>query len=103
MMKTPGNLVWLSAVVLSVGVASAATQSMSLAGSWGFRMDPQGEGEAKAWFASGMEESIQLPGTMDEGGKGIPNTQRDFTEHLSRERTYKGLAWYQREIGIPRS
>ena len=62
---------------------SGRPEFAAMVSSWVYRMDPQGDCETKAWFASGMEESIQLPGTMNEGGKGIPNTQQDFTINYS--------------------
>jgi hypothetical protein len=46
---------------------------------------------------------VNLPGTLDENKKGIPNTNRMETMRLSRELIYAGMAWYQKTIIIPES
>ena len=74
---------------------------ISLSGTWRFQMDPQDVGQGERWHDAVLPETVVLPGTMDENGKGIINLRRDFTGHLSRERTYAGRAWYQRDIEIP--
>lgn len=53
-------------------------------------------------YLSKLTETIVLPGSTDEGGKGIQN----FVSHvdrLSRKFEYCGQAWYQREVVIPES
>jgi len=76
--------------------------TISLAGEWDFGLDPQGVGESEGWFAKQLPNTIQLPGSTDQGGYGEVVTETS-TWHLSRLRTYTGCAWYQREIEIPDS
>ena len=49
-----------------------------------------------------FDETVTLPGTLTENGKGIPNTDRDEQNRLSREFMFEGTAWYKRSIAIPR-
>ncbi len=46
--------------------------------------------------------TVTLPGTMDTNQKGYPVTKKDETTHLSRLFSYKGKAWYEKEIVIPK-
>jgi Glycosyl hydrolases family 2, sugar binding domain. len=48
-----------------------------------------------------MTETIQLPGTTDTNKKGDFTAKSEETTHLTRIWSYKGKAWYQREIEIP--
>lgn len=74
-------------------------QSISLAGTWGFRLDPAGVGSRLSQFESDGE-GITLPGSTDEQGKGYANSRRE-QHYLSRIYEYIGPAWYRREIMIP--
>lgn len=73
---------------------------IDLAGTWNICLDPQGVGEDERWFTRDLADSIQLPGSTDQGGYGEVVTETS-TWHLSRLRTFTGWAWYQREIEIP--
>ncbi|SHG55910.1 glycoside hydrolase family 2 [Pedobacter caeni] len=79
---------------------SFAQDRVSLAGSWNFQLDPSGNGEKEGWYQRELKEQIQLPGTTDQGKKGIKTTGADYGI-LSREYKYVGKAWYSREINIP--
>jgi hypothetical protein len=85
------------------GVAASAAEVLPLAGNWDFRRDDQKSGEKAQWFASplGGEQTIKLPGTMEEAKLGIPNPQPPSLVGLYRPNTYEGMAWYQRQIEIP--
>ena len=61
----------------------------------GFGMTPGSE-----LYLSRLAETMSLPGTMDEGGKGLPNAAR-YVDRLSRKFEYCGAAWYQRELTVP--
>jgi hypothetical protein len=74
---------------------------ISLKGSWSFALDSLRSGISEQWFARELQETVQLPGTLDENGKGIPNTNKEETMRLSRERTYEGWSWYRKEVTIP--
>jgi beta-galactosidase/beta-glucuronidase len=74
---------------------------ISLSGKWAFELDPQKAGSAEGWFNRSLADSIQLPGTLDERGKGPLNEEREIRK-LTRVRNYSGPAWFQREIDIPK-
>ena len=75
-------------------------ESIDLSGTWQFAMDTAGTGIQDKWFEHQLNETVKLPGTLDENNKGIINTNRDETMRLSRERTYEGMAWYQKKITV---
>jgi len=102
--------------------------SISLAGEWKFRVDSLDEGIDKQWYNQSFEETVSLPGSMAENGKGNGVTLNTpwtgdiidrsyFTDEkyekyrqkgnikipfwLKPVRYYKGVAWYQKEIEIP--
>ncbi len=66
-----------------------AQQRVNLAGEWSLQY-----GDTKT--------TVTLPGTMDTNKKGNPITKKDETTHLSRLFSYKGKAWYEKEIVIPK-
>ncbi|MCY3017483.1 MAG: beta-galactosidase [Planctomycetota bacterium] len=74
--------------------------SVSLAGTWRFRLDPENVGTAKKWFAEKLDDSVTLPGTTDTNQKGVFKDER-AVDRLSRVWYWKGPAWYQREVAIP--
>lgn len=83
---------------------SAETQKdrIDLSGLWRFQLDPMefGKTPGSELYLNKLNESIMLPGSTDESGKGIKNNNR-YVDRLSRKFEYKGAAWYQREIVIP--
>ncbi len=102
---------------------------MDLSGTWQFQMDSLDAGEQEEWYATKLNDTIQLPGSMAENGKGnditldtywMGNMWNDslwykspkYAEYrqpgnikvsfwLSPEKVYYGPAWYQKEINIP--
>ena len=86
----------------TISSESSGRETISLASEWSFSLDPQGVGESEKWFAAELPNTIQLPGSTDQGGYGEVVTETS-TWHLSRLRTYTGCAWYQREVEIPAS
>ena len=76
-------------------------ETITLDGTWRFAMDTSGIGIDKQWYAVILNDSVKLPGTMDENKKGIVNNNTSETMRLSRELMYSGMAWYQKEINIP--
>ncbi len=97
------NYLCLLFTVLLLAACSTpeSRQRISLAGSWAFQPDPEGIGEEQKWFNQVLEDSVELPGTMDTNRKGEPNTDFEETTYLSREFRYAGKAWYQKQIHIP--
>ena len=84
------------------GWSFAQQARLDLSGIWRFQSDIMGFGKTAGseLYLSKLSESIVLPGTTDEGGKGIMNTAR-YVDRLSRKFEYCGQAWYQREVSIP--
>ncbi|WP_075967014.1 sugar-binding domain-containing protein [Parabacteroides massiliensis] len=84
-------------------VQAAQTDRMDLSGLWRFQLDPMGFGKTPGseLYLSKLTETIELPGSMDEGGKGIRNIVA-HVDRLSRKFEYCGQAWYQREVVIPK-
>lgn len=76
--------------------------TLHLDGLWRFQLDPMGFGKTPGseLYLTVLPETIMLPGSTDEGGKGIRNTAK-YVDRLSRKFEYCGPAWYQREIVIP--
>ena len=117
----------LSALVLALCLVPGvqADDALSLAGRWQFRLDPQDVGAQQKWFAAELPDSIALPGTTDQAGKGYPLDrqtmsypveflrtrwpgtakvhQADTAGYLVRPWYYVGKAWYQRQVEIPAS
>ena len=114
------------AVVATVVVNAlpvAASDTVSLAGRWRFQLDPRDVGRNETWFAQTLSDTMDLPGTTDQAGKGYaldaktmrypvaflrtlwPGTEEvqeaDRAGYLVRPWYYVGKAWYQREIEIP--
>lgn len=94
---------FLAALIYS-SVVLGHSSVIDLSGVWRFQLDPMGFGKTPGseLYLSKLTETISLPGSTDEGGKGIQN----FVAHvdrLSRKFEYCGQAWYQREVVIPDS
>ena len=94
---------------LCLGVqAEERPKTIDLSGTWQFALDRQQNLHA----ADQLTETIQLPGTTDTNQKGdqmerpdvtaIEGDQSWLTTHLSRPWSYKGRAWYKREVEIPK-
>ncbi len=89
----------------SIGLAQqgpAWTEPISLAGQWRFTLDPNKEGVEKQFFNRELPERISLPGSTDEAKLGTPNPNKPTLDGLYRLYLYEGLAWYQRDVEIPR-
>jgi hypothetical protein len=104
--------------------------SLSLAGEWKFRIDSLDNGIENKWYDSLGTETVKLPGSMAENGKGDEVSLRTdwtgeiidksyFTSEkyikyrqpgnikipfwLKPVKYYKGVAWYQKEVELPQS
>jgi beta-galactosidase/beta-glucuronidase len=105
-------------------------KSLSLAGEWKFKIDSLDQGIKENWVNSSFEETVRLPGSMAENGKGDEVSLRTnwtgeivdksyFTGSkyekyrqpgnikipfwLKPVKYYKGAAWYQKEFELPNS
>lgn len=86
---------------------SAFTPKIDLAGSWQVKPDSTDSGISNRWHATGLEHSIQLPGTTDDAKLGVPDTLQPRLEkpqvlRLTRRNSYVGAAWYTRTVSIPK-
>ncbi|MEI6142722.1 MAG: sugar-binding domain-containing protein [Mariniphaga sp.] len=76
---------------------------LDLSGEWHFYLDPENKVTSENWQSKTFAEFVNLPGTTDENKKGILNTNKTETTHLSREYSWFGKAFYQRKIVIDNS
>lgn len=97
---------FLLASVVFVTEASAQ-DALSLAGEWTFRLDSLNIGVGEQWYQQSFQQTIQLPGTLDDAAIGVAPTltdeklTRDVLLSLTRKHRYIGVAWYQKEIMVP--
>jgi hypothetical protein len=108
--------------------SSFAADTLSLKGSWRFKEDPADAGVTEKWYIQKLSDSISLPGSMTENGKGedvtlnmkwtgsIYDSSWYFNPAMAKYRTpgnlkfpfwltplkyYVGAAWYQQDVTIP--
>ena len=108
--------------------ARSERPSLSLAGQWKFRLDPEDSGRAAEWFNERLTDVIELPGSTAQGGYGDDISVDSkwtgrivdrswFTEAkyekyrqpgsakvpfwLTPLKSYVGAAWYQKEVDVP--
>ena len=77
--------------------AEGQPKRIDLSGIWQFALDREGTMVP----GDDMTETVQLPGTTDTNKKGDYTAKSEETTHLTRPWSYKGRAWYKREIEIP--
>ena len=122
------KLILLFLVITSCLSQKSELQPLSLAGEWRFRIDSLDKGIQEKWYTALPDETVRLPGSMAENGKGDEVTvttkwtgdivdKSYFTSPkyeryrrlgnikipfwLKPVKYYKGPAWYQKEIEIP--
>lgn len=103
-------------------------EKISLAGEWKFSIDSLDQGIEQQWYMDELPETVILPGSMAENGKGHEvKVTTDWTGDivdrsyftddryekyrlpgnikipfwLKPVKYYKGVAWYQKKIGLP--
>ena len=113
--------------IYSMGVAQ--TTDMDLSGIWQFQIDRNDIGIKERWFSKKLDDNIFLPGSMNENRKGdditlhtpwtasIYDSSFFYNPRLAKYRTpdnlklpfwltpvkyYVGVAWYQKEVILPR-
>ncbi len=104
--------------------------SIDLSGEWQFQMDPEDIGFYEKWFENDLQETVKLPGSMVENGKGFditletewtggvrnPNWANDpnykpyhnpenirFPYWLQPDKKYTGAAWYSKNITLSKN
>jgi hypothetical protein len=115
-------------VASCTGQKTEIRENMSLAGEWKFRIDSLDKGVDQQWYKNLSDETVILPGSMAENGKGDEVTLKTdwtgdivdrsyFTETryekyrrpgnikipfwLKPVKYYKGVAWYQKDVEVP--
>lgn len=75
---------------------------MDLSGEWRFAMDPneKGTNQCGGWFSETLPDRVRLPGTTSQNFVGIESKVADKLGVIEKF-TYRGVAWYQRDIDIP--
>jgi len=103
-------------------------QTLSLAGEWLVRLDPDDAGVNEQWYNQPFKDKLQLPGSLQEQGLGydidvntkwtgqiVDNSWYNAPEYekyrqpgnikvpfwLNPDKHYVGVAWYQKEVRIP--
>lgn len=79
---------------------------LDIAGAWTVQLDSTDIGLKNGWQNKAFKQPMQLPGTTDDAGLGVPNKLKASLEklqmsHLTRKNSYLGTAWYTREITVP--
>jgi hypothetical protein len=93
-------------LLLFINTTCIAQQSvLKLSGQWTYQLDSLSVGEKEGWNVKLFQQTLELPGTLDDAGVGKPN---DFTVRfeksallqLTRKHHYTGAVWYSREVDI---
>jgi hypothetical protein len=114
--------------VFTPGVAQTGPATIDLSGTWLFRLDRDDAGEGERWYLADLPESVNLPGSMTENGKGDDvdvttpwvgsiidrswYTAQKYAKYrqpgnikvpfwLTPAKHYVGAAWYQKSVEIP--
>ena len=74
---------------------------MDLSGEWQLKLDSADMGMATSCKQSAFNDTVKLPGTLDENKKGNINRANELN-HLHRKYIYTGSAWYRKQIEIPK-
>ena len=121
--------IWLMLLIAGCSIKQTESgEKLSLSGEWRFRIDSLDEGVLKKWYEGSFEETVKLPGSMAENGKGDEVTLKTnwtgdivdrsyFTDKkyekfrkpgnikipfwLKPVKYYKGVAWYQKDFDLP--
>ena len=95
-MKKLTTLLLMTVLCLHVQ-AEDQSKHINLSGTWQFALDRQATIKA----GDPLTDTILLPGTTDTNKKGDFTAKSEETTFLTRPWSYKGRAWYQREVVIP--
>lgn len=118
----------LSLFLFLISCEQHKNETIDLSGKWQFKMDTTDVGVKEKWFETNFLDTVQLPGSMVENGKGfeitldtkwtggvrnpdLPNdpnyapyhdsTNIRFPYWLQPLKKYTGAAWYKKTINIP--
>ena len=94
----------LTSLLLAVSLPLAAwSQRLDLSGQWRLALGDTPPSVVRNVATSLQSTFVTLPGTLDTNKKGRSIEKKDETTHLSRLFSYKGKAWYEREVVIPKA
>ena len=124
-MKPTQLFLLLISITLLFSCSVKQPEIIDLSGEWNFKIQPE---DSVEWVEIKLDETIQLPGSMDENGKGYditletkwtggvrnpewyndPNyapyhdsTNIRFPYWLQPDKKFTGAAWYEKKITIP--
>ncbi|MCA1760949.1 MAG: beta-galactosidase, partial [Bacteroidales bacterium] len=127
-MKTNLLIFFIISVSIIISCTVKQPETIDLSGEWQFQMDPEDVGENEKWFEKDFPETVKLPGSMVENGKGYditletkwtggvrnpewyndPNyapyhdsTNVRFPYWLQPVKKYTGAAWYRKKVTVP--
>ena len=129
-MKKNFGLLGILLLTLVVFQKQTAAQKIDLSGTWYYAMDPSDKGFSEGWFKQLLKDSLTLPGSLTSNGKGDEITlttpwtgqivdssyykNAEYAKYrkpgnikipfwLQPLKYYKGAAWYQKEVTIPKN
>lgn len=73
---------------------------MNLQGMWQFCLDKEKQGLDAHFESRAFEDSVKLPSTVSEAGKGTPHDRTD-TGRLTDPYEMEGYAWYRKILSLP--
>lgn len=73
---------------------------INLQGLWQFRLDKEKSGLNAHYEAMVFDDTILLPTTVSEAGKGTPHDRTD-TGHLTDPYEMEGFSWYRKTVSLP--
>ena len=96
-------LVAIACITLLGACSKRPDKTIDLSGQWELCLDSM---DVKQLDQLNFDQSVQLPGTLDEAGIGKPlelqpELKREVMLHLYRKHEYVGKAWYKRTITVP--
>ena len=117
-------------IFLSLMACRQVDDKQSLQGKWLFALDPNDIGLTEQWYNKSLNDTIHLPGSLQEQGYGdnvgietpwtgqiVDRSWYDAPQYekfrqpgnikvpfwLNPDKHYVGVAWYQKEVEIPAS
>jgi len=105
--KISNRFVLLSVLSFCMIFSGFSTENkIDLSGKWTVKLDSSDIGISQRWYLSTFSQLINLPGTTDDAGYGVPNSflpklEKPQVLRLTRKNSYVGAAWYSKQITIP--
>ena len=128
-MKLRNSVLFLMSIgLLSLMSCRRGPAELSLAGEWQFALDPEDIGVKQEWQNKELGETLRLPGSLQEQGKGedvsldtkwtgqiVDSSWYKAPEYakyrqagnikvpfwLNPDKHYVGVAWYQKKVNVP--